>query len=104
MKKAFKKCVASLIALSVCAAGIDYTSTLFADSGASAGSSGDPRIVVDINANDGRKASYSKNAQNWIVAGGSSASAEFNNVTYTLSNGGSVGGNIRSVYKIGTAY
>lgn len=97
MKKALKKCVAALIALSVCAAGVDYTSTLFADSGTAARSSSDSRIVVDINANDGRKASYSKNAQNWIVAGGSSASAEFNNVTYTLSNGGSVGGNIRSV-------
>ncbi|MBQ5533093.1 MAG: hypothetical protein IIU04_06040, partial [Bacteroidales bacterium] len=27
------------------------------------------RILVDINRNDGRKASYTKNANNWLVDG-----------------------------------
>lgn len=57
----------------------------------------DNRTVVDLNANDFRSASYDKNAENWIVAGAATVSNTINGVTYTLSNGGSVGGNIRSV-------
>ncbi|MBQ8921718.1 MAG: RICIN domain-containing protein [Oscillospiraceae bacterium] len=52
------------------------------------------RIRVDINKNDGRKASYSKNANNWLLAEGSSASYSVGGVTFKLSNGGSVGGNV----------
>ena len=52
------------------------------------------RIRVDINKNDGRKASYSKNANNWILAEGASASYSVGGVTFKLSNGGSVGGNV----------
>lgn len=55
------------------------------------------RILVDLNANDGRKASYKKSADNWCVPGGASASATFHDITFTLSNGGSSGGDIRSV-------
>lgn len=56
-----------------------------------------PRITVDINANDGRKASYSKNAENWNVPGGTSAETTINGLTFKLSNGGSIGSDIRSV-------
>lgn len=62
---------------------------------ASAVTSGN-RIVVDLNANDGRKASYSKTAENWIIAG-DTPSTTVNGVTLRLSNGGSVGGTVRAV-------
>ncbi|MGN1100808.1 MAG: hypothetical protein ACI4RG_01355, partial [Huintestinicola sp.] len=52
------------------------------------------RIRVDINKNDGRKASYAKNANNWVLVDGSSASYKVSGVTFKLSNGGSVGGNV----------
>ncbi len=55
------------------------------------------RITVDLNANDGRKASFARNADNWCVVGGASASVTLSGLTYTLSNGGSAGGDIRSV-------
>ena len=52
------------------------------------------RIRVDINKNDGRKASYSKNANNWLLTEGASDSCTVGGVTFKLSNGGSVGGNV----------
>ncbi len=52
------------------------------------------RIRVDINKDDGRKASYSKNALNWLLTEGASASYSVGNVTFRLSNGGSAGGNV----------
>ena len=52
------------------------------------------RIRVDINKNDGRKASYSKNANNWLLTEGASDSYSVGGVTFRLSNGGSVGGNV----------
>lgn len=64
---------------------------------ASAAVTKDPRLTVDINTNDGKKASYAGNAENWLVAGAASVSTEIGGLTFTLSNGGSVGGNIRSV-------
>ncbi len=63
----------------------------------SAANTDDPRITVDLNANDGRKASYARNAENWIVVGGSAPSTTIDGLTFTLSNGGSVGGDVRSV-------
>lgn len=44
-----------------------------------------PRLTVDLNKNDGRKASYSRNAENWIIDGETSASAEIGGLTFTLS-------------------
>ena len=52
------------------------------------------RIRVDINKNDGRKASYSKNANNWILVDGASPSYQINGITFKLSNGGSAGGDV----------
>lgn len=52
------------------------------------------RIRVDINKNDGRKASYAKNAYNWILQDGKTAEYEVNGVTFRLSNGGSTGGDV----------
>ena len=52
------------------------------------------RIRVDINKNDGRKASYSKNANNWLLEEGTSPFYKVGNVTFKLSNGGSAGGNV----------
>lgn len=52
------------------------------------------RIRVDINKNDGRKASYATNANNWILEEGASPSYKVNGVTFRLSNGGSAGSNV----------
>ena len=52
------------------------------------------RIRVDINKNDGRKASYAKNANNWILVDGAAPSYKVNGVTFKLSNGGNVGGDV----------
>lgn len=46
----------------------------------------DSRIRVDINRNDGRKASYTKTANNWLVD--NSYSYTVNGVTCKLSGGG----------------
>ncbi len=46
------------------------------------------RILVDLNKNDGRKASYARNASNWVVTGESSATYTVNGVTMTLSASG----------------
>ncbi|MGN0584458.1 MAG: dockerin type I domain-containing protein, partial [Ruminococcus sp.] len=46
------------------------------------------------NKNDGRKASYARNANNWLLEEGSSPSYMVNGVTFKLSNGGSAGGNV----------
>ncbi len=49
------------------------------------------RILVDLNKNDGRKASYAKNANNWIVNGETSATYTVNGVTMEISaSGGSL--------------
>ncbi len=59
------------------------------------------RITVDLNANDGRKASFTRSADNWCVVGGSSASVTLSGLSYKLSNGGGASGDIRSVnYKV----
>ena len=52
------------------------------------------RIRVDINKNDGRKASYSNNANNWILEEGAAPTYKIGNVTFKLSNGGSTGENV----------
>ena len=44
-----------------------------------------PRLTVDLNANDGRVASYAHNAENWIIDGETSASKEIGGLTFTLS-------------------
>ena len=92
----YRKSIAAVMALTICMTGmnmggIPLTATV------NAADSSDPRICIDINGNDGRKPSYSKNAENWIVAGGSSSSFTMNGVTFKLSNGGSAGGDLRSV-------
>lgn len=57
---------------------------------ASAASS-NQRFAVDLNKNDGRKASYARWAENWIVSGDSSASATINGIGFKLSaSGGSL--------------
>ena len=40
------------------------------------------RILVDLNKNDGRKASYAKNAVNWIIDNDTSISKTVNGVTW----------------------
>ena len=52
------------------------------------------RIRVDINKNDGRKASYSKNAENRLLKEGASDTFKVGNASFKLSNGGSEGGNV----------
>lgn len=53
------------------------------------------RTRVDLNANDGRKDSYTYNAYNWIVTG-TEPQASFNGLSFKLSKGSSVGSGIRS--------
>ncbi len=44
-----------------------------------------PRLTVDLNANDGRVASYAHNATNWIVKNETADSFEIDGLTFTLS-------------------
>lgn len=100
MKHSFMKIAAYAAALSVIlsmnglsgALSLTVTdkSTVITASAAETGS----RIRVDINRNDGRKASYAKNANNWILEDGSAPTYKVNGVTFKLSNGGSIGGNV----------
>ncbi|MCM1529973.1 MAG: carbohydrate-binding protein [Alistipes sp.] len=54
------------------------------------------RLTIDLNAGDGRKASYSRVAENWIATG-DAPSTTINGVSLKLSNGGSVGSEVRMV-------
>ncbi|MBQ7047254.1 MAG: hypothetical protein IJN85_05915, partial [Oscillospiraceae bacterium] len=106
-KSFFRKSLAWVSALTLCATGTgvlktaaetDYgtyggffglENTAFAETGS--------RITVDLNANDGRKASFARYADNWSVPGGATASTTLSGLTYTLSNGGGASGDVRSV-------
>lgn len=60
----------------------------------------DKRIRVDINSADKRQDAYSQQFDNWMLESGKEVSAVFGGVTFTLSNGGTTGGNIKgSNYK-----
>ncbi|SDA26661.1 hypothetical protein SAMN02910447_02691 [Ruminococcus sp. YE71] len=86
--------VSALLCLQNCAAfpkGLKTPSVLTAQAAAFETGS---RIRVDINRNDGRKASYSQNANNWILVDGSSASYKVGNVNFTLSQGGGSGNGV----------
>lgn len=95
MLKRTKKLAAMAAAMAVAVSGTGFTfcktlpTAVFAET-ASTGS----RIRVDINKNDGRKASYAKNANNWILVEGASPSYQVNGVTFKLSNGGNAGGDV----------
>ena len=97
-KEFWKKTAAFLTAMTMCVGvygfrSYDSGSPSFSTEVVSAADTGS-RIRVDINKNDGRKASYSKNAENWLLAEGVSASYSTHGVTFKLSNGGSIGGNV----------
>ena len=80
---ALRKCLSFLTA---CAMGVTMLGAVPAVTAGAAGTGS--RIRVDINKNDGRKASYSRNANNWIYTGDAYV---INGVTCKLSaSGGSV--------------
>ncbi len=86
MVRRMKKTLACLMAMALSIAGADNLASLNgADISADAADTGS-RILVDINKNDGRKASYARFANNWIVD--DSAAATFNGVTFKLSASG----------------
>ena len=91
--------LSAFMALSVITGGVDIPAAekeIKPITASAADSTEDPRILVDINANDGRKPSYTTNGNNWIVASGTSATTTIGGLTFTLSNGGSVGSGIKS--------
>lgn len=90
--KKFAAIVASIAVIANCT-GITFKNVSSVPVSAEAVDTGS-RIRVDINKNDGRKASYAKNANNWILVDGASPSYQVNGVTFKLSNGGSVGGDV----------
>ncbi len=79
--------LSALAILAGSAAGLDLGVKETVVSAAETGS----RILVDLNKNDGRKASYARNANNWIVTSDTSATYTVNGVTMTLTaSGGSI--------------
>ena len=93
---ACRKMFAVMAALSVIAAAVFAAQSAGEHPAAVTAAAADTgsRLRVDINKNDGRKASYAKNAENWLLAEGASASYAVGGVTFRLSNGGSAGGNV----------
>ncbi len=92
--KSLTKTLAFIMALGICCANVtaDYASVPQSAIVAQAADTGN-RILVDLNKNDGRKASYARNAVNWIIDGDSSISKTINGVTFKLSaSGGSLRG------------
>lgn len=85
--------LAAAIAVIASCSGITFSNSPSVPFTAQAADTGS-RIRVDINKNDGRKASYARNANNWILVEGASPSYQVNGVTFTLSNGGSAGGDV----------
>ena len=96
-KRILKKTAAFLTAITMCAGLYGFTGydkdTVINIPAVSAADTGS-RIRVDINKNDGRKASYAKNAYNWLLEEGSAPTYKVGGVTFKLSNGGSAGGNV----------
>lgn len=94
MKKSLKRLTAGIAAVFVCSGAVgkflpEPEKIVFAaESG--------KRLCIDLNAGDGRKASYSKVAENWIATG-DAPTATIGGVTLKLSNGGSVGSEVRMV-------
>ncbi len=85
-----KKLAAFLTALTVLAGSTVHSGYLTKPDIAQAADTGS-RILVDLNKNDGRKASYARNANNWIVTSDTSATYTVNGVTMTLTaSGGSI--------------
>ncbi len=91
MSLKMKKATAWLSALTIIFSGLGgYSSFGSAEITADAAETGS-RILVDLNKNDGRKASYARNANNWIVASDNNATYTVNGITMTLSaSGGSI--------------
>ncbi len=91
MKKIYKKkLVAFLTAMTVLAGSSSVSAFLTTPQVVHAADTGS-RILVDLNKNDGRKASYARNANNWIVVGETSASTTIHGVSMTISaSGGSL--------------
>ncbi len=95
MKKTIRQTAAFLAAAAIlCSSGAFMPETNMPGAVTAYAAETGSRIRVDINKNDGRKASYSKNANNWLLEEGASPSYQVGGVTFRLSNGGSVGGNV----------
>lgn len=95
MRKNLKKVAAIAASFAMLNAAIGNTNVLLPEK-ASAASSSLKRICVDINANDGRKNSYTSYANNWIITG-ETPTVKFEDLTFKLSNGGTDGQGIRAV-------
>lgn len=94
MKKSLKRLTAGIAAVFVCSGAVgkflpEPEKIVFA-------AESSKRLCIDLNAGDGRKASYSKVAENWIATG-DAPTATIGGVTLKLSNGGSVGSEVRMV-------
>ena len=95
MKKTVRQMAAFLAAAAMlCSSGAYMPETIKPDTVTAYAAETGSRIRVDINKNDGRKASYSKNANNWLLEEGASPTYQVGGVTFKLSNGGSAGGNV----------
>ena len=86
MLSKMKKSLAWLMALTIGFAGADGLSNISGNEITADAADTGSRILVDINKNDGRKASYAKFANNWIIT--DNPSATFNGVTFKLSASG----------------
>ncbi len=85
-----RKLTAFLTALTVLAGSASFPDLMTKSAVVEAADTGN-RILVDLNKNDGRKASYATNANNWIVVGETSATATIEGLTMTLTaSGGSL--------------
>lgn len=88
--KSLVKTLAFLTALGICCANVtaDYASVPPQNAVVAQAADAGSRILVDLNKNDGRKASYAKNAVNWIIDSDSSITKTVNGVTFKLTAGG----------------
>lgn len=94
-KKRFHKAIAIGISSALCVSMFTFISGNANRDSVEASSASDKRIRVDINANDGRKDAYTDLFENWIISSGAQITETFKGVTFTLSNGGTTGGNIK---------
>lgn len=88
------KTIAFVMALGICCGSVtaDYANVPQNALVAQAADTGN-RILVDLDKNDGRKASYARNAVNWIIDSDSSITKTINGVTFKLTaSGGSLRG------------
>lgn len=96
----WKKIVAFILSLSMCCGMLSFGNGKGTDKVKAASAEGRTPIRVDINKDENRPLAWSEQFDNWKISKGAKLTTTINGVTFTLSNGGTTGGDVKgALYK-----